>query len=327
MNQLPKTIQAGIVGGAGYTGGEMIRLLLGHPHVEIAFVNSKSQAGRPISDIHQDLVGETDLRFSQEVSKEIDVLFVCAGHGKTRPFLESHDLPDSLKVIDLSRDFRLVSPEHSFVYGLPELNREAIKTCDFLANPGCFATCLQLGLLPLAQEQMIQQDVHVHAITGSTGAGQKPLATTHFSWRNNNLSIYKAFRHQHLDEIYQSLRQLQAGLKQEINFLPMRGDFSRGIFASMYLQTPIGEAEAISLYEQYYKDHPFTWLSSTQPHLKQVVNTNKCLIHVEKHDDKLLIISMIDNLLKGASGQAIQNMNLMFGLPETAGLMLKAAAF
>lgn len=327
MSQQAQIIRAGIVGGAGYTGGEMIRLLLGHPHVEIVFVNSNSQQGRKLYEVHQDLLGETDLSFSQDVSSEIDVLFVCAGHGKTKPFLAENTLPDDLKVIDLSRDFRLKAEDHSFVYGLPELNREAIQQTDFLANPGCFATCIQLGLLPLAQAQLLTGDVHVHAITGSTGAGQKPVSTTHFSWRNNNLSIYKAFRHQHLDEIYQSLQQLQPGMDQEINFLPMRGDFTRGIYASLYTKTEMSETKAIELYEQYYQDHPFTWICHEQPHLKQVVNTNKCLIHVEKHGDKLLIISMIDNLLKGASGQAVQNMNLMFGLPETAGLQLKAMVF
>lgn len=331
MSQSQHKIRAGIVGGAGYTGGEMIRLLLGHPMAEISFVHSQSQAGKRVWELHEDLIGETDLVFSQEVSQEasqhIDVLFVCAGHGKTRPFLAAHTFPDSLKVIDLSRDFRLKDADHDFVYGLPELNRASIASCSHLANPGCFATCIQLGLLPLAAESLLSGEVHIHAITGSTGAGQKPVGTTHFSWRNNNLSIYKAFSHQHLGEIRQSLVQLQADFTHDLNFLPMRGDFSRGIYASLYMESDLSEAEAIELYEAYYADHPFTWISPSNPHLKQVVNTNKCVIHVEKHGNKLLIISMIDNLLKGASGQALQNMNLMFGLPETTGLLLKAAVF
>ena len=246
---------------------------------------------------------------------------------KTKPFLAEHDLPESLKVIDLSRDFRPKDDSHDFVYGLPELNREAIRATQHLANPGCFATCIQLGLLPLAAAKALQDEVHIHAITGSTGAGQKPLATTHFSWRNNNVSIYKAFSHQHLGEIQQSLNQLQPDFEKAVNFLPMRGDFPRGIYASLYTNTSLSEAEAYQLYEDYYASHPFTWITPTNPHLKQVSNTNKCLIHLEKHGNKLLIISMIDNLLKGASGQAVQNMNLMFDLPETMGLQLKATVF
>lgn len=322
-----KKINIGIVGGAGYTAGELLRILLRHPHANIAFIHSESQAGKPVHSIHADLLGETSLVFGTEVDESVDVIFVCAGHGKTKPFLEAHSFPKSLKVIDLSRDFRLKADAGDFVYGLPELNREAIQTCQFLANPGCFATCIQLGLLPLAASGNLQSEVHVHAITGSTGAGQKPLATTHFSWRNNNLSIYKAFKHQHLDEIRQSVVQLQAGFDKEINFLPMRGDFPRGIFASLYVNTDLSEEEAIDLYQDYYSSHPFTHYSPENPFLKQVVNTNKAIVHVEKHDGKLLIISMIDNLLKGASGQAVQNMNLMFGLEETAGLRLKALAF
>ncbi|WNJ16353.1 N-acetyl-gamma-glutamyl-phosphate reductase [Pontibacter sp. G13] len=321
------SIQIGIVGGAGYTAGELLRLLIHHPEANIRFVHSTSNAGNPISAVHTDLVGETDLHFTDEVDTEIDVLFVCAGHGKTKPFLEAHDLPASLKVIDLSRDFRLKEPGNAFVYGLPELNREEIRKTQFLANPGCFATCIQLGLLPLAAAGKLNDEVHVHAITGSTGAGQKPMATTHFSWRNNNLSVYKAFSHQHLGEIVQSLTQLQAGFEHSVNFLPMRGDFARGIYASLYLKSDLSEEDAVQLYEDFYADHPFTHVTAENPHLKQVVNTNKGLVHVEKHGDKLLILSMIDNLLKGASGQAVQNMNLMFGLPETLGLHLKAMAF
>jgi N-acetyl-gamma-glutamyl-phosphate reductase len=319
--------KVGIIGGAGYTAGELLRLLLHHPAVDIAFVHSESQAGKALWEVHGDLLGETDLFFTNEINPDIDALFSCAGHGKTKPFLQAHSFGPELKIIDLSRDFRLLSPEHDFVYGLPELNREAIRQTRHLANPGCFATCIQLALLPLAQAGELKDEVHVHAITGSTGAGQKPLATTHFSWRNNNLSIYKAFSHQHLDEIRQSLGQLQPGFAHAVNFLPLRGDFSRGIYASAYLHSELSESEAIGLFEAYYADHPFTHVSPVNPHLKQVVNTNKALVHVEKHGDKLLIISMIDNLLKGASGQAVQNFNLMSGIEETTGLHLKAMAF
>ena len=320
-------IKTGIVGGAGYTAGELLRILINHPACEIAFVHSTSNAGKPIYAVHDDLLGETGLYFTEDVSTDIDVLFVCAGHGKTKPFLAENTFPDSLKVIDLSRDFRLKDESHDFIYGLPELNREAIRECKNLANPGCFATCIQLGLLPLASAGELKEQVHIHAITGSTGAGQKPISTTHFSWRNNNMSIYKAFSHQHLDEIHQSLRQLQPSFSQTLNFLPLRGDFSRGIYASEYLDTPLSEDEAKQLYADYYADHPFVFISDANPNLKQVVNTNKCIIHLSKHDDKLLIISMIDNLVKGASGQAVQNMNLVFGWEETLGLQLKALAF
>lgn len=320
-------IQAGIVGAAGYTAGELIRILIRHPEVKIAFAQSNSQAGKKVYEIHEDLVGDIDLSFVKEIHTKIDVLFICSGHGKAKPIMEAHDFPETLKVIDLSRDFRLKSDEHNFVYGLPELNREAIKQTSRLANPGCFATCIQLGLLPLADAQALNNDVHIHAITGSTGAGQNPVATTHFSWRNNNLSIYKAFSHQHLGEIRQSLLQLQADFDQDLNFLPMRGDFPRGIYASMYLYTDMSLGEAKSIYQAYYATHPFTHITNKNPHLKQVSNTNKALIHLEKHDNKLLIISMIDNLLKGASGQAVQNMNLMFGLEESLGLQLKATVF
>lgn len=320
-------IDIGVVGGAGYTGGELLRILLHHPESNIRFVHSESQAGKYLYEVHEDLLGETDLQFSQEVETGIDVLFVCAGHGKTKPFLAAHDFPDSLQIIDFSRDFRLKAEGNEFVYGLPELNREAIRTTRYLANPGCFATCIQLGLLPLAQAQQLHNEVHVHALTGSTGAGQRPVATTHFSWRNNNVSMYKAFTHQHLGEINQSLAQLQAGGHAPVNFLPLRGDFARGIYASAYLHTPLGLEEARELYTQYYAAHPFVAISPTNPHLKQVVGTNKCVLFLDKHEDKLLIISMIDNLLKGASGQAVQNMNLMNGLDERTGLQLKALAF
>ncbi|MEL6652653.1 MAG: N-acetyl-gamma-glutamyl-phosphate reductase [Bacteroidota bacterium] len=317
----------GIIGGAGYTGGELLRLLLNHPEAEIVFVNSQSQAGKYLHEVHQDLLGETKLRFTDTVDRDIDVLFACAGHGKTKPFLSENAFPDRLKIIDLSRDFRLKAEDHDFVYGLPELQRETIQQSKHIANPGCFATCIQLALLPLAAAGELNSEVHVHAITGSTGAGQKPVPTTHFSWRNNNLSIYKAFQHQHLGEIGQSLQQLQADFSHSINFLPLRGDFARGIYASVYLDSPLSANAATALYESYYADHPFTHLSLSNPHLKQVVNTNKAIVHVQKIDGKLLIISMIDNLLKGASGQAVQNFNLMSGYDETTGLHLKAMAF
>lgn len=317
-------IKTGIIGGGGYTAGELLRILQYHPEVEIAFVHSKSQAGKAVSEVHEDLIGETGLHFTDELNLEVDALFLCMGHGQSKGFVEQHDIPESTVIIDLSHDFRL---NGEWVYGLPELNRDAIRQHRRVANPGCFATAIQLGLLPLAKAGLLQDEVHVHAITGSTGAGQSPKPTTHFSWRNNNLSIYKAFRHQHLGEIKQSLTQLQRGLQAPINFLPLRGDFPRGIFASLYTKVEAGEAEMVELYRSFYESAPFTVVTSQNPNLKQVVNTNKCLVHVEKHDDKLLIISAIDNLTKGASGQAVQNMNLAFGLEETAGLQLKAMAF
>ncbi|MEZ4849039.1 MAG: N-acetyl-gamma-glutamyl-phosphate reductase [Bacteroidia bacterium] len=317
----------GIMGGAGYTAGELLRILLHHPHTEIAWIHSQSHAGEPVYQVHGDLLGETQLAFSQEFDQDIDILFLCSGHGKSKAFLEENPFPESVKIIDLSTDFRMKSSDHDFVYGLPELNREEIQKANKIANPGCFATCIQLGLLPLADGGYLSDDIHVHAITGSTGAGQKPVDTTHFSWRNNNLSIYKAFSHQHLGEIRQSLVQLQPGFDKEVNFLPLRGDFPRGIFTSLYIHTDLSENEAKALYERYYASHPFTIMSEFNPFLKQVVNTNKAVVYVEKHEGKLLIISMIDNLLKGASGQAVQNMNLMLGLEEKAGLELKALAF
>jgi len=301
--------------------------LLRHPQAQVRFVHSESQAGKPLHHVHQDLVGETDLVFTRDIDPAVDLLFFCAGHGKAAPFLASHDLPAGLKVIDLSSDFRLTRPDHDFVYGLPELNREAIRDSNRIANPGCFATAIQLALLPLAQVGRLPAEVHVHALTGSTGAGQQPVATTHFSWRHANVSIYKPFAHQHEAEINQSLRQLQPGWDEGLNFLPLRGDFSRGIFASTYLKSDLSEAAAYDLFARFYQDHPFTHVTDQNPHLKQVVNTNKALLHLQKHGDKLLIISLIDNLLKGASGQAVQNMNLMFGLEETTGLQLKASVF
>lgn len=320
-------IQIGIIGGAGYTAGELIRLLLPHPEAHLAFVHSRSQAGRPLASVHEDLVGDTDLRFTGEVNLDgIDLLFFCTGHGQTQPFLAAHPLPDDLSLIDLSSDYRLMGA-HDFVYGLPEWQRDRITQAQHIANPGCFATAIQLGLLPLAAVGALPAEVHIHALTGSTGAGQQPVPTTHFSWRAGNVSAYKVFSHQHLGEIHQTLRQLQPTPDFHLNFIPLRGDFTRGIFASLYLDSPLTEAEAQQLYADYYASHPFTRLTPTNPYLKQVVNTNKALLHVSKHGDKLLILSLIDNLLKGASGQAVQNMNLMFGFPETMGLYLKASSF
>lgn len=321
-------IKAGIVGGAGYTGGEMLRLLLNHDGVEIAFVHSNSNAGNLISDVHTDLLGDTDLRFSAELSDAIDVLFLCVGHGDAKKFLDANPIAAGIKIIDLSQDFRLhASAGDKWVYGLPELNRESIQQASFIANPGCFATCIQLALLPLAASGQLKNDIHINATTGSTGAGQSLSATSHFSWRNNNLSVYKAFEHQHLNEIGESLQQLDPGFKAAIDFIPQRGDFTRGILAAVYMDSELSKDEATKLYTDYYAAHPFTHVSAKNIDLKQVVNTNKGLVHVEKHGDKLLIISIIDNLLKGASGQAVQNMNLLFGLDERQGLRLKGSAF
>ena len=321
-------IRVGIIGGAGYTAGELIRLLINHPDVEIVFVNSSSNAGNKICDVHSGLYGETDLTFTEQTPfDQIDVLFFCTAHGDTRKFMESHTLPEELRLIDLSMDYRMESPEHDFVYGLPELNRRRIVRAKHIANPGCFATAIQLALLPLAKNLLLNSDVHVHAITGSTGAGQKPSATSHFSWRNDNISIYKPFTHQHLAEIGQSLKQLQNSFSSKINFIPVRGDFARGIFVTAYLDCPVELSEIIKLYEAYYDDHSFTHIVDKNLDLKQVVGTNKCLLHLEKHGDKLLITSVIDNLLKGASGQAVHNMNLLFGLEEKVGLHLKPVGF
>jgi len=328
-------IKAGIIGGAGYTGGEMLRILVNHPQVEIAFVNSSSNAGNLISDVHTDLFGDTDLRFTDQIPQNIDVLFLCVGHGDAKKFLEANPIDEKVKIIDLSQDFRLSQNSkfkiqnlsRAFIYGLPELNKDKIASAQNIANPGCFATCIQLGLLPLAAKGLLQNEVHINATTGSTGAGQSLSKTSHFSWRNNNLSIYKAFEHQHLNEIGESLTQLQGEVKEALNFIPQRGDFARGILAAMYVESDLTEEEAYELYESYYANHAFTHVSRKNIDLKQVVNTNKCLVHLEKHGNKLFIISIIDNLLKGASGQAVQNMNLMFGLEETAGLKLKAAYF
>jgi N-acetyl-gamma-glutamyl-phosphate reductase len=321
-------IKAGIIGGAGYTGGEMLRLLINHPSVEIAFVHSSSNGGNLISDVHTDLFGDTDLRFTNELSSDIDVMFLCVGHGDAKKFLDANPVADHIKIIDLSQDFRLkASAGNKWVYGLPELNREKIKQASYVANPGCFATCIQLGLLPLVAKGLLINEVHINATTGSTGAGQSLSGTSHFSWRSNNLSAYKVFEHQHLNEIGESLRQLEAGFDQTINFIPQRGAFTRGILAAMYVESDLTAEEAQRVYEDYYAEHVFTHVSKKNIDLKQVVNTNKGLVHVEKHGNKLFVVSIIDNLLKGASGQAVQNMNLMFGLDERQGLNLKAAAF
>ena len=321
-------IKVGIIGGAGYTAGELIRLLINHPEAEIAFVNSQSNAGHKITDVHGGLLGDTDLEFTDQLPLDtIDVLFFCMGHGDTRRFLESHTLPEGLKVIDLSMDYRLKDESHDFVYGLPELNRRATCSAQHVANPGCFATAIQLALLPLAKHLMLNDDVMVTAITGSTGAGVKPQATSHFSWRDNNLSVYKAFQHQHVPEIKQSILQLQQSFDHEIDFIPVRGDFPRGIFAMVTVKTKVEIEELYRIFTDYYEDDSFTHVVRENIDLKQVVNTNKCLLYLEKHGDKLLIISCIDNLLKGASGTAVHNMNLMFNLEEKVGLQLKPSAF
>jgi N-acetyl-gamma-glutamyl-phosphate reductase len=317
-------IKAGIIGAAGYTGGELIRILATHPEVELVYAHSRSQAGAPLSEWHEGLLGGSSLCFSGELRFDFDVLFLCMGHGESAKLLAGHELPERLLVIDLSQDFRWAP---GFVYGLPELQRAAIRQSRRIANPGCFATAIQLALLPLAQARLLQADVHVNAITGSTGAGQAPQATTHFSWRNNNVSVYKPFGHQHLAEIRQSLAQLQPGFGPPIHFIPWRGNFSRGIFASLYTDTNLSQDELFQLYEGYYADHPFVQLSRQNPSLKAAVNTNQCVLHLEKHEDKVLIVSIIDNLLKGASGQAVQNMNLALGLEEEAGLRLKAVGY
>jgi N-acetyl-gamma-glutamyl-phosphate reductase len=322
-------INVGIIGGAGYTAGELIRILLYHPNVQLNYIHSKSQAGKPVTAIHGDLIGETELVFTDQPPAGTDALFLCMGHGESVTWMREHAaLAEKCAIIDLSHDFRIKASGHQFVYGLPELQRTAIQEARHIANPGCFATAIQLALLPLAHAGLLNEEVHVHAITGSTGAGQKPTHTSHFSWRNNNVSVYKAFDHQHLAEIRQSLNQLSpTGFSQPLNFIPMRGNFTRGIMATAYTTSILSTQQLTELYQQYYADAPFTCMATENPDLKQVVNTNKCILFAEQHQGKALIISMIDNLLKGASGQAVQNMNLVFGFPETAGLWLKPIAF
>jgi N-acetyl-gamma-glutamyl-phosphate reductase len=323
-----KKIQVGIIGGAGYTGGETIRLLLNHPQAELVFVHSRSNAGNPLHTSHPDLIGDTTLTFTDTIEENVDVIFLCLGHGESKKFLTENPIKASVKIIDLSQDFRLgeQAEGREFVYGLPEVNREAIKKASNVANPGCFATAIQLGLAPLAKVGWLG-DVYTTGITGSTGAGQKLQDTTHFTWRANNISAYKTLTHQHIKEITKTLSQLQTGYAKSINFIPWRGDFTRGIYVSSCISVKASLVEIEKLYHDFYKDHPFTILSNEMIDLKQVVNTNKALIALEKEGDKLVVHSAIDNLLKGASGQAVQNMNLMFGLEETAGLKLKSIVF
>lgn len=321
-------IKAGIIGGAGYTGGETARLLLNHPWTELTFIQSRSQAGINITDVHGDLEGETDLKFTESFNIPVDVLFLCMSHGESKKFLIEHAIPAATKIIDLGNDFRLGDkiPGRDFVYGLPELQRDAIKRATNIANPGCFATTIQLGLLPLAKAGILKE-VHTTGITGSTGAGQKLMDSTHFTWRANNISAYKTLSHQHLGEIMQTLQTLSPGFTGPVNFVPWRGDFTRGIFVTSLVNTSITIEEANELYNNYYSGHPFTKVAGKMIDIKQVVNTNKCFIFLEKVGSKLAIHTVTDNLLKGASGQAVQNMNLMFGFDESAGLHLKATAF
>ncbi|MFT6055338.1 MAG: N-acetyl-gamma-glutamyl-phosphate reductase [Roseivirga sp.] len=316
-------IRIGIIGGAGYTGGELLRVLIHHPQAEIVFVHSRSQVDLAITSVHTDLIGETDLRFSTEMNLKIDLLFLCIGHGESATFLKENSIPDAVKIIDLSQDFRLGDKA---VYGLPELNRARIAKANFVANPGCFATAIQLALLPLAYNGMLRE-VHLSGITGATGAGVHPTASTHFSWRDSNISSYKVFTHQHMDEVGKGLQQLQPWFDKPINFVPYRGNFTRGILITAYQYCEWPLEEAITVFQEYYEDHPFTWISVSPIDVKQVVNTNKAVIHLEKHGSYLVITSIIDNLLKGASGQAVQNMNLMFGLDEKMGLGLKGSSF
>ena len=331
-------IKIGILGAAGYTGGELIRLLIHHPEAQIVFANSESNAGNYVADIHEGLYGDTDMKFTADMPfDDVDVIFFCFGHGKSEAFIREHHIPQHVRIIDLAQDFRIAGNDsnagfmtpanHDFVYGLPEINRELIANARHVANPGCFATCIQLGLLPAAKLGLINDDVAVNAITGSTGAGQKPGATTHFSWRNNNMSIYKAFTHQHVPEIRQSLTQVQGYLDADIDFIPYRGDFARGIFATAVVRTDKPIEEVIEGYKQFYANAAFTHYVDKAIDMKQVVNTNKALVHCDKYGRKLLITSTIDNLLKGAVGQAVQNMNIMFGINETTGLNLKSSAF
>ena len=327
-------IKAGIIGGAGYTGGELIRLLIHHPDVSVSFIHSRSNAGKPVHTIHQDLIGETGLQFTDDNTSlgdgGIDVLFLCLGHGESKKFLEENKIADKTKIIDLANDFRLIqNSKHetrNFIYGLPELNREKIKTAQNIANPGCFATAIQLGLLPLAKKGLLK-DIYTTGITGSTGAGQSLSTTSHFSWRSNNIQAYKTLTHQHLGEIGESLLQLQSKGGVDLSFVPWRGDFTRGIFISSQIKSDKSLEELTNIFEDFYKDHPFTQISRDAIFMKQVVNTNKAVIQLEKTENKLVIHSAIDNLLKGASGQAVQNMNLVFGFDETTGLKLKANYF
>lgn len=321
------TIKAGIVGGAGYTGGETVRLLLRHPNVELVFVQSRSQQGKHVASVHQDLTGETELKFSDRFDTSVDVIFLCLSHGESKTFVDQNKFPETTRIIDLGNDFRLgaTAGGRSFVYGLPEFQRDAIRKARNIANPGCFATTIQLGLLPLAKAGKLKT-VHTTGITGSTGAGQKLQETSHFTWRASNVAAYKSLTHQHLGEIQQTLNALQAGFGK-VHFVPWRGDFTRGIFVTSQVECSLSHADVLTLYKAYYNGHPFTQVSERMVDIKQVVNTNKCLIHPELVDGMLAVHSVTDNLLKGAAGQAVQNMNLMFGLDETAGLKLKPTAY
>ena len=324
-------IKVGIIGGSGYTAGELIRILMFHPNATLDFVYSTTNAGKPLSIAHHDLMGDIEMNFTDQVNPNVNVVFLCLGHGKSKAFLEQNQFSKDTKIIDLGNDFRLTKDAEfdgkQFVYGLPELNKAAIKSANYIANPGCFATAIQLALLPLAKNGLLNEDVHINATTGSTGAGVSPSETTHFSWRNNNMSHYKAFEHQHLGEINQSIQQLQAGYPNELLFVPNRGDFARGIFATLYTTVSDSLEDIVAKYEAYYADQPFVTVTTTNINMKQVVQTNKCIISLMKKGNRLLITSVIDNLTKGASGQAIQNMNLVFGLDETTGLHLKPCGF
>lgn len=324
-------INIGIIGGSGYTAGELIRLLIHHSKVTIDFVYSTTNAGKPLSSVHQDVLGDTDLVFTDAINPKVNLVFLCLGHGKSKAFLADNDFDKNTKIIDLGNDFRLLDDatfqEKTFVYGLPELNKAAIQSANCIANPGCFATAIQLALLPLAAANELQNSIHINATTGSTGAGVQPSATTHNSWRNNNMSHYKAFEHQHLGEIFRSLSEVQNNFDQEVLLIPNRGDFTRGIFATLYTKTDLEIVNLVKIFEEYYKEAPFVVVTTSEINLKQVVQTNKCLISIEKKGDYVLITSIIDNLLKGASGQAVQNMNLMFGFVESEGLVLKSSGF
>lgn len=320
-------IKAGIIGGAGYTAGELLRILLRHPEVEIAFVNSQSNFGKYVYEVHEDLIGETSLKFEESDLSAADVIFLCQGHGHSKTFLQENNISRKTKIIDLSQDFRLKEEDNEFVYGLPEINREKITKATHVANPGCFATAIQLAILPLFSSKLQIADIHINGITGSTGAGQAPSGTTHFSWRNDNVSVYKPFVHQHLKEINESVHQLQEGYQGQLNFIPIRGNFSRGILVTAYTRCDSSIEELKAIYKDFYRGHPFISLSDKSPNLKMVVNTNKCVLSLEKIGSNLLITSVIDNLVKGASGQAVQNMNLLFGLDETTGLKLKPIGY
>ena len=324
-------IKVGIIGGSGYTAGELIRILMFHPNATLDFVYSMTNASKPLSIAHHDLMGDIEMNFTNQVNPNVNVVFLCLGHGKSKAFLEQNQFSNDTKIIDLGNDFRLTKDAEfdgkQFVYGLPELNKTAIQSANYIANPGCFATAIQLALLPLAKNGLLNEDVHINATTGSTGAGVSPSETTHFSWRNNNMSHYKAFEHQHLGEINQSIQQLQAGYPNELLFVPNRGDFARGIFATLYTTVTDSLEDIVAKYEAYYADQPFVTVTTTNINMKQVVQTNKCIISLIKKGNRLLITSIIDNLTKGASGHAIQNMNLLFGLEETTGLHLKPCGF